>query len=595
MLMLNLFGGKDKQDIFVEDDIESPLKTIINSFRDDKVAMVGLGIFLLIVAVMLIGPLIWPIDLSFSETSQAHISPGFDLLEIPKELQNNAKDISAGSSFSVGVDNNGKVYVWGKPRITETISIDKIPEDVKNAKIVNVEAGTDHVLAVDESGRLYAWGNDRHQQINAPFNLTTQGGVVDIAAGNQMSYAVTEDGQVYGFGNSMNNDFNEFTEYQGQIKKVTTTSNSAIALTNEGKVVYLGTQSSAVKTGLPTDLENVVDIASTLESAAAITADGKVHVWGYTSVHKQNEVPEIEGNPIAIQSGRNHYTVLTDSGKVYAWGANNYKQSDIPTKIQDKSYANVFTGFYQNYVVDENGNAEAWGLKGYLFGTDESGRDVAKRLLNGGRMSLFVGAVAVVISVIIGVIVGGVSGYYGGRIDLVLQRISEMVSSLPFLPFAMILSALIGNRIEPNQKTFMIMVVLGLLSWPSIQRTVRAQVLSVREQEYVTAARALGIKNTNIVFKHILPNVISVIIVSATLSFASSMLTEATLSFLGFGVQPPQPTWGNMLYAAKDSKVIQQYPWRWVYTSIVLSVSVICINIIGEGLRDAIDPKSRER
>ena len=170
-----------------------------------------------------------------------------------------------------------------------------------------------------------------------------------------------------------------------------------------------------------------------------------------------------------------------------------------------------------------------------------------------------------------------------------------MVVSLPFLPFAMILSALIGHSMDADQKIWLIMVVLGLLSWPSLSRLVRAQVLSVREQEYVTAARAVGVKTKTIVLRHILPNVISVILVSATLDFATSMLTEATLSFLGFGVPAPQPTWGNMLFGANNSITIQNYWWRWVFASIILGVCVICINLIGDGLRDAIDPKSSER
>ena len=210
-------------------------------------------------------------------------------------------------------------------------------------------------------------------------------------------------------------------------------------------------------------------------------------------------------------------------------------------------------------------------------------------------MSIAIGAVAVIISTFIGVIAGGISGYFGGRIDMVIQRVGEMVYSLPFLPFAMILSALIGNNMTSNQRVFLIMVILGLLSWPSLARLVRAQVLSIREQEYVIAARSLGIKQLGIVFKHILPNVISVIIVSATLNFATSMLTEATLSYLGFGVQAPQPTWGNMLYGANNSTVIQNYWWRWVFASIILGTCVICINLVGDGLRDAIDPKSQER
>ena len=594
MIMLNLFGGKDKQDMFVEEEIESPMKTIIKTFRSDKVAMFGMIVFLIIVAIMLIGPVIYPIDLSFSETSQINISPGFDLMKLPAGLDGNIEDIDIGSKFSVGADKDGKVYIWGKTKITETITVDKIPDEVKNAKIVNVAAGLDNILAVDENGKLYAWGNSRNKQTDVPFNLQSSGGVVDIEVGNQMSYAVTESGDVYGFGNSMNNDFDEFTEHQGNIAKVSSTANSAIGLTKDGQVVYLGIANSPVKSGMPQDIGKVVDISATRDTGAAITEDGKLHVWGYTSTNKLNEVPEMDGKVVAIEGGASHYTALTENGTVYSWGTDFYNQSAGP-KDANKKYTDIYSGYYQNYAVDESGKVNTWGLNGYLLGSDENGRDVARRILNGGRMTLFVGAVAVIISVAIGVVIGGVSGYYGGRIDTILQRISEMVAALPFLPFAMILSALVGNSLPPNQKVYMIMIVLGLLSWPSIQRTVRAQVLSVREQEYVTAARALGITNTNIVFKHILPNVISVIIVAATLNFASSMLTESTLSFLGFGIQAPQPTWGNMLYAAKNSTVIQQYPWRWVYASIILSISVICINIIGDGLRDAIDPKSRER
>ena len=277
------------------------------------------------------------------------------------------------------------------------------------------------------------------------------------------------------------------------------------------------------------------------------------------------------------------------------WGADYYNQSNVPAKVSSSNIKEFYTDFYQNYAITENGDILTWGLKGYLFGTDDLGRDIFTRLLNGGRMSITIGAVAVIISTIIGIIVGGISGYFGGRVDMVLQRITEMVNSLPFLPFAMILSALIGNSMTSNQRIFLIMVILGLLSWPGLSRLVRAQILSIREQEYVIAARSLGIKQLGIVFRHILPNVISVIIVSATLDFATSMLTEATLSYLGFGVQAPQPTWGNMLYGANDSKVIQNYWWRWVFASIILGVCVICINLVGDGLRDAIDPKSQER
>lgn len=255
----------------------------------------------------------------------------------------------------------------------------------------------------------------------------------------------------------------------------------------------------------------------------------------------------------------------------------------------------VFCGSYQNYALYEDGSVETWGLKGYLCGTDEFGRDIFVRLLNGGRMTMTVGAAAVVISTVLGVIIGGISGYFGGKTDLLLQRFTEIVSALPFLPFAMILSSVIGSSMTENSRILLIMVVLGVLSWPGLARLVRAQVLAEREKEFVTAARSFGVREAVIVFRHVIPNVLSVILVSATLDFATCMLTESSLSYLGFGVMPPQPTWGNMLSGANNSTVIRSYWWRWVFPAVVFAICTVCIHLAGDGLRDALDPKTEER
>lgn len=586
LLFINLFGGKKKMDVF-EEEIQSPWQTVRSTFKDDKVAMTAFITFLVIVAIVLVGPVVHPIDLSFSETSQQNVEPGLDLMKVPESLKGKVQDIAIGPTFSVGVSTDGKLYIWGKTRISSTINVKKIPADMGN--ITKVAAGFDHILALNDEGKLFAWGNDRQRQISIPPELGSAN-IVDIAAGYQNSIVLTEDGHVHYFGNSMNNDYDEFHSYQGQLKKVKATSDAVVGLTFDGQVVYLGNQQNAYS-NVPKDMGNVIDIATTASTMAALNDQGQVFVWGNVSEKGEGRVPKTESKIVSIQGGRYHYTALTENKDVVAWGSNFYKQSTVPKEVIDANIDRVYTGFYQNYAITTEGKVLTWGLKGYLFGSDELGRDIFTRLLNGGRMSITIGAVSVIISTIIGVIVGGVSGYFGGKIDMVLQRLSEMVASLPFLPFAMILSALIGNAMTSNERIFMIMVILGLLSWTGLQRLVRAQVLSVREQEYVVAARAVGIKERHIIFKHILPNVISVIIVSATLSFAGSMLTEATLSYLGFGVQAPQPTWGNMLYGANNSIVIQNYWWRWVFASIILSISVISVNTVGDGLRDAIDPK----
>ena len=227
------------------------------------------------------------------------------------------------------------------------------------------------------------------------------------------------------------------------------------------------------------------------------------------------------------------------------------------------------------------------------MGTDDLGRDVFNRVMNGGKMTMTIGAVAVIVASVIGVIMGCVMGYFGGMIDLILMRVTEIFSAIPFLPFALVLSAVLqGSNMKEDTRIFIIMIILGLLSWTGLAKMVRGQVLAEREKEFVIAAKSMGVREKRIAFRHILPNVISVILVSLTLDFATCMLTESSLSYLGFGVQLPRPTWGNILDGCRDSLVIQNYWWRWLFPSIFLSLAVICINVIGDSLRDVLDPKS---
>lgn len=233
--------------------------------------------------------------------------------------------------------------------------------------------------------------------------------------------------------------------------------------------------------------------------------------------------------------------------------------------------------------------AEHW------LGTDRMGRDYLTRMLYGGRVSLQVGLFAVVISVILGGIIGGISGYYGGIIDNALMRFSEIVMSFPFLPLAITISAVVGTRLPSEYKMYITMAVIGILSWPGLARIVRGQILSLREQEFMQAATALGISDARKIMRHLLPNTIGSIIVYATIGMAIAILTESGLSFLGLGVAPPIPTWGNLVQIARDSYVLENRPWLWIPPGVCIFLAVISINLIGDGLRDAIDPKSKNK
>ena len=178
---------------------------------------------------------------------------------------------------------------------------------------------------------------------------------------------------------------------------------------------------------------------------------------------------------------------------------------------------------------------------------------------------------------------------------MVLMRFTDVVMSIPFLPIAITLSAIVVGKVSEMYRLYMVMVVIGVLSWPGLARLVRAQILLEREKDFVLAAKALGVKQKNIIVRHILPNIFNLIIVSITLAYAGSLLTEAALSFLGFGVAAPTPSWGNMLQGAQSIAVLEYYWWRWLIPGVFVILAALSVNLIGDALREAMDPKANEK
>jgi peptide/nickel transport system permease protein len=216
------------------------------------------------------------------------------------------------------------------------------------------------------------------------------------------------------------------------------------------------------------------------------------------------------------------------------------------------------------------------------MGTDDLGRDELTRVLIGGRVSLAVGVLAMFVSITVGTLVGAVAGYFGGPTDSVLMRLTEMFVAFPQLFILILLAALFGTSF------WTIVLVIGLLRWMPVARLVRASFLQIREQDFVTAARALGASTSSLMWRHILPNALSPIIVAATLGVAGAILTESTLSFLGLGIQLPTATWGNMLRAAQNDMATA--PWLAFFPGFFIFISILAINYVGDGLRDALDP-----
>lgn len=232
------------------------------------------------------------------------------------------------------------------------------------------------------------------------------------------------------------------------------------------------------------------------------------------------------------------------------------------------------------------------------FGTDTIGRDILARTIYGGQISLLIGITAVVMMVTVGTVIGTASGYFGGIVDMLLMRLTEAMLSIPSLLLLLVMSRFFAGKI-PQQELFgrtfsgsviVIIVIIGLTSWMDLSRIVRSNVLSLRETEFVLAARAQGASTWRIIVVHILPNTLAPVIVAATLGVAAAILAEAYISFLGLGVQPPTATWGNMLEGARQ--YISEAPWLWMFPGLLISLTLMSINFVGDGLRDALDPRS---
>ncbi len=237
----------------------------------------------------------------------------------------------------------------------------------------------------------------------------------------------------------------------------------------------------------------------------------------------------------------------------------------------------------------------------HLLGTDELGRDLLSRLIYGGQVSLLVGIVAALASAVIGTFIGLLAGYYGGRFDAFLMRLTDGVIALPLLPLLIVLAALDLNKLglpesvvqDPNISLYRIIVIISLVGWTTVARLVRAEALTVRERDYVLAATAAGAGGPRVMAVHILPNVISPIIVATTLSVGNVILLESVLSFLGLGIQPPIASWGNMLTGAQE--LIWSAPGLAFYPGMLSFVTVITFNFLGDGLQDAMDPRAIEK
>ena len=282
----------------------------------------------------------------------------------------------------------------------------------------------------------------------------------------------------------------------------------------------------------------------------------------------------------AVENGETEYTYVNDAGQ-----EREIKLEYNPAKYQWSIKEGTSTRVFDAYSFPDSAH---W------LGTDKNGMDMLTRLMYGGRVSLMIGFIVVIISAALGVVLGGVSGYFGGWVDNLIMRIVDIFYCIPSTPLIIILGAAMdGMRVDPQIRMLYLMLILGFLGWPGIARLVRGQILSLREQEFMTATEACGISVSRRIFRHLIPNVIPQLIVNCTMSLGATIITEATLSFLGLGVKFPFASWGNIMNDVSNSYVLTSYWFIWIPAGICLMLTVLGFNFVGDGLRDAFDPKMK--
>lgn len=283
--------------------------------------------------------------------------------------------------------------------------------------------------------------------------------------------------------------------------------------------------------------------------------------------------------PTQTEDGR--FVVGEDGAYVYA-------DSEVSIKKTDRNYE--LWSKQVKYVIDRFASP----TRQHILGTDGDGFDVLARVMYGGRVSLMVGFVVVIIETLIGVVMGGLAGYYGGWVDNLIMRIVDIFYCLPTMPIMIILGSLMdAMRLPVYPRLFIMMAALGIMGWAGVARLVRGQILSFREQEFMIAAEATGIKVHDRIFRHLIPNVMPQLIVSATMGMGGTILTESTLSFLGLGVKHPLATWGTMINSVSSASAMAHYVYIWIPVGLLISFTVIAFNFVGDGLRDAFDPKGK--
>lgn len=539
----------------------------------DLMLHLGCALFSGMVLLCFLGSLLLPLDAYQSEGELKNLAPSISYMSYPDHIDTKEiLDIQSGISYSAALTKKQEILIWGDP---------SFPSSTKTGRMM--AAGYHHLLVMDEEHRIYTYEGSSVKELN----VSDPSSIRKLYAGNDLSAGLYEDGRLE-IWESEHTSFAIPEKLQGHIKSVDFSNYHAVVVLDDGSIQILGNQGSELAE-LPEVLKSgtvfVKEAAISNEAGIAIDEEGHIYSWG-------NIAMDADDLPKAAHVFASAHTLYihTQGKELIAFGENAYRVMEFD---QDAQFDKVFVDTYHMYGIKDD-HLQAWGLTGFPFGSDAMGRDMLTRLLHGGRTTMLIGLIVCIVEAALGLLLGMIAGYFGGWIDHIVMRLCEILSSIPFLPLVITISAFMKDQLNESWRILFIMVVLGILSAPSLARMVRSIILVEKEKEYVISAQIMGAR-TSWIFRHeLFPQVVSMLLVHLTLSYADTMLIESSLSFLGFGVAPPNPTWGNMLEGAQSTFVLKNCWWQWLLPALCIFLSVWSVNLIGDGLQRRLQPQKEE-
>ncbi len=562
--------------------ILSPGMLVFKRFMRNKLAITGIIILIVMFLFAFVGPIFSPYTQTQIFTKVDYVDTNYASAVLNKELRATTVDGSKLqnnilANFNLAVNKNDVDFVVGK----NAYLIEKISDQSYKIQKSEILA----TMLAKGGNLMYPIGNPLFTDNFKLAFETAHNNKENTFVFNNENYSIIEDRIELSIGKSQDYAlmsryiYNAYTEdltpfvdsfgFRYNVEKSVAANSANFSYDNKNYTIEVDED----------DIISVYDVTSNQKNPISTISDVIVMPANKNEFLSIDFVNEVKHN-IAANNDRFMFTGLDQEG--------NQVETEYKISLSNANYAitSVKPRLLQNiYGAPSDVN---------LLGTDEKGMDMFTRLMYGGRISLMVGFVVVFLEILIGVVFGGISGYFGGWVDNLLMRFVDLFNSIPTWPMLIIFGSVMDTKeIDSTTRIFLLMLVLGLMGWTGIARIVRGQILSLREQDFMVATEATGLSINKRIFRHLVPNVMPLLIVQATMSLGSIIITEATLSFLGLGVKPPIASWGSIINAANNLHVMQSCWWVWLPTGFLIVFTVLGFNFVGDGLRDAFDPKMK--